>query len=35
MFKPKGELDIVNFEKGGPEPGDVIGLMSMTIAVSE
>ena len=33
--KPKGELDMVNFEKDGLEPGDVIGLMSVTIAVSD
>ena len=33
--KPKGELDIVNFEKDGLEVGDVIGLMSVTIAVSD
>ena len=33
--KPKGELDLVNFEKDGLEPGDVIGLMSVTIAVSD
>jgi hypothetical protein len=33
--KPKGELDIVNFEKDGLEPGDVIGLMSVSLAVSD
>jgi general secretion pathway protein A len=33
--KPKGELDIVNFEKDGLEAGDVIGLMSVSFAVSE
>ncbi len=33
--KPKGELDLVNFEKDGLEAGDVIGLMSVTIAVSD
>ena len=33
--KPKGELDIVNFEKDGLEVGDVIGLMSVTLAVSD
>jgi len=33
--KPKGELDIVNFEKDGLEAGDVIGLMSVTVAVSD
>ncbi len=33
--KPKGELDIVNFEKDGLEAGDVIGLMSVTLAVSD
>lgn len=33
--KPKGELDLVNFEKDGLETGDVIGLMSVTIAVND
>lgn len=33
--KPKGELDLVNFEKDGLEVGDVIGLMSVSIAVSD
>jgi len=33
--KPKGDLDIVNFEKDGLESGDVIGLMSVTLAVSD
>ena len=33
--KPKGELDIVNFEKDGLETGDLIGLMSVTIAVKD
>lgn len=33
--KPKGELDIVNFEKDGLEAGDLIGLMSVTLAVSD
>ena len=33
--KPKGEQDIVNFEKDGLEVGDVIGLMSVSIAVSD
>lgn len=33
--KPKGELDIVGFEKDGLEKGDLIGLMSVSIAVSD
>lgn len=33
--KPRGELDQVGFEKDGLEAGDVIGLMSVSIAVSE
>ena len=33
--KPKGELDIVGFEKDGLENGDLIGLMSVTIAVGD
>jgi len=33
--KPKGELDIVNFEKDGLEAGDLIGLMSVTLAVKD
>ncbi len=33
--KPKGEPDMLGFEKDGLEAGDVIGLMSVTIAVSE
>lgn len=33
--KPKGELDIVGFEKDGLEVGDVIGLMSVSLAVSD
>lgn len=32
--KPKGEPDMLGFEKDGLEPGDVIGLMSVTIGVS-
>ncbi len=33
--KPKGALDLVNFEKDGLEAGDVIGLMSVSFAVGE
>jgi general secretion pathway protein A len=33
--KPKGEPDMLGFEKDGLEAGDVIGLMSVTIAVSD
>lgn len=33
--KPKGALDLVGFEKDGLESGDVIGLMSVTIAVND
>lgn len=33
--KPKGELDQVGFEKDGLEVGDVIGLMSVSIAVTD
>ncbi len=33
--KPKGELDIVNFQKDGLEAGDVIGLMSVSFGVSD
>lgn len=33
--KPKGELDIVNFEKDGLEAGDVIGLMSVSFGVTD
>lgn len=33
--KPKGELDIVGFEKDGLEAGDLIGLMSVSLAVSD
>ena len=33
--KPKGELDMVGFEKDGLEVGDVIGLMSVSIAVTD
>ena len=33
--KPKGELDMVNFEKDGLEAGDVIGLMSVSLAVGD
>lgn len=33
--KPKGEPDMLGFEKDGLEARDVIGLMSVTIAVSD
>lgn len=33
--KPKGEPDMLGFEKDGLEAGDLIGLMSVTIAVSD
>lgn len=33
--KPKGELDIVNFQKDGLEAGDVIGLMSVSFGVTD
>lgn len=33
--KPKGEPDMLGFEKDGLEAGDVIGLMSVTLAVSD
>lgn len=33
--KPRGELDIVQFEKDGLEAGDLIGLMSVSLAVSD
>lgn len=33
--KPKGEPDMLGFLKDGLETGDVIGLMSVTIAVSD
>jgi general secretion pathway protein A len=33
--KPKGEPDMLGFEKDGLEAGDVIGLMSVTIGVRE
>lgn len=33
--KPKGEPDMLGFEKDGLEIGDVIGLMSVTIAVHD
>lgn len=33
--KPKGEPDMLGFHKDGLEVGDVIGLMSVTIAVEE
>ena len=33
--KPKGEPDMLGFHKDGLEAGDLIGLMSVTIAVSD
>lgn len=33
--KPKGELDILGFEKDGFEAGDVIGLISVSVAVED
>lgn len=33
--KPKGEKDKLGFEKDGLEAGDVVGLISVTVAVSE
>jgi general secretion pathway protein A len=33
--KPKGAPDMLGYEKDGLEAGDVIGLMSVTIAVSD
>ena len=33
--KPKGEPDMLGFEKDGLESGDLIGLMSVTIGVSD
>ncbi len=33
--KPKGEPDMLGFKKDGLEVGDLIGLMSVTIAVSD
>jgi len=33
--KPKGEPDMLGFEKDGLEAGDLIGLMSVTIGVSD
>jgi hypothetical protein len=33
--KPKGEPDMLGFEKDGLEAGDLIGLMSVTIAVGD
>jgi general secretion pathway protein A len=33
--KPKGEPDMLGFQKDGLETGDVIGLMSVTIAVED
>jgi hypothetical protein len=33
--KPKGEPDMLGFEKDGLEAGDIIGVMSVTIGVSD
>ncbi|MCK5878051.1 MAG: DUF3365 domain-containing protein [Candidatus Marithrix sp.] len=33
--KPKGKLDMLDFEKDGLDAGDVIGLISVSIAVEE
>ena len=33
--KPKGEADMLGFEKDGLESGDIIGVMSVTIGVSD
>jgi general secretion pathway protein A len=33
--KPKGEPDMLGFEKDGLESGDIIGVMSVTIGVSD
>lgn len=33
--KPKGEPDMLGFEKDGLEAGDLIGVMSVTVAVSD
>lgn len=33
--KPKGELDILGFQKDGLESGDVIGLISVSVAVEK
>lgn len=33
--KPKGELDILGFEKDGLDAGDVIGLISVSVAVEK
>ena len=32
---PKGAPDMLGFQKDGREAGDVIGLMSVTLAVSD
>lgn len=33
--KPKGELDVLGFEKDGFEAGDIVGLISVSVAVGE
>jgi len=33
--KPKGEKDILGFEKDGMDAGDVIGLISVSVAVEK
>jgi general secretion pathway protein A len=33
--KPKGEPDMLGFEKDGLEAGDVIGVMSVTVGLSD
>ncbi len=33
--KPKGEIDILGFQKDGLDAGDVIGLISVSVAVTE
>ncbi len=33
--KPKGEPDMLGFEKDGFDEGDVIGMISVTVAVTE
>jgi len=33
--KPKGEKDMLGFEKDGLEAGDIIGLISVSVAVEK
>ena len=33
--KPKGEPDMLGYSKDGLEAGDLIGLMSVTVAVDD